>query len=272
MTMLSTSSILKLYGVPLSQPVRSVLWALLMKRTRFEFVMTVPYMDRPGMGARHDDFRNKTRARSITVPLLQDGPDVYITESAAILVYLCESRGWEADLYGKPGTLYKATIDSYLHWHHNNTRTLGRITGSYLQKHVQPLDNETEVIGKVLRRLETGWLSPSSHNNTSTHATYIAGGSGPSIADLMCYCELSQITMLGLFDKQDLQEEYPKVQSWMQRMQQLPYHDHVHAALTTLGNVKTDDLDLPLSKRLSRATKHGLKAIEDAQQDFTSKL
>ncbi|KAL7557327.1 hypothetical protein ACA910_020315 [Epithemia clementina (nom. ined.)] len=280
-TSASASRLLKLYGVPLSQPFRSVAWALLMKQTPFEVVVTVPFSDRPGVGAKHDDFRNKTRARSITVPLLQDGDDGNnnncITESAAILVYLCESRGgnW-ADLYGSPGTFYKATIDSYCHWHHTNTRSLGRAASSYFQTSMPPVENYQEAIDKILHRLDTGWLSSSNGVGSDEGANmFIAGASHPSIADLLCYCELTQITMTGLYDMVQLQENYPDLFAWMQRMQHLPYHDHVHAAIMALGNINPSTMteqerSVPFPKRLSAATKAGLKALKDAQQTFAT--
>mmetsp|Transcript_10914 Transcript_10914/g.14447 ORF Transcript_10914/g.14447 Transcript_10914/m.14447 type:complete len:292 (-) Transcript_10914:417-1292(-) len=281
-----SSSLLKLYGVPLSQPTRSVVWALLLKQLPFEFVLTVPGLDKPNIGARHESFRSKTRTRSITVPLLEVGDGACITESAAMLMYICEttrpttttttsrSNNNDLDLYGSPGTLYKATIDSYLHWHHTNTRVLGFIASSYMMPGRQsPVENNQVEIHKILKRLEKGWLS------SKNGEQYIAGGPTPSIADLLCYDEIVQVTWTGLVnidgsgsggsgDHESSPSSYPNLVAWTQRMQQLPYHDPVHAALRTLGNLKQDS-DIPHGKRLSRATKAGMEAIQQAQQhDF----
>lgn len=51
---------LQIYGVPLSQPCRAVIWACLYKRLPFELVLTNPgsrSVDRAGNpGSRHPDF------------------------------------------------------------------------------------------------------------------------------------------------------------------------------------------------------------------------
>lgn len=107
---------LRLYGVPLSQPFRSVAWAMLMKECPFEVVVTVPFMADKPLGSKHESYTSKTKARSDRVPMIQDG-SFYLVESPAILAYLCESRGW-MDLYGPPGSQRKSLIDSYMHWHH----------------------------------------------------------------------------------------------------------------------------------------------------------
>ena len=344
----------RLYGVPLSQPFRSVAWALLLLKVPFELVVTVPGQKDSSssiVGARDPQFRQKTRARSITVPLLEilppslDTPEIdstatttatttstshpqpedpntglssssssygAITESGAILMHVCEQWDTSGVWYGRSGTLYKATIDSYCHWHHTNTRTLGRLASQYFLNAKSPTTTtvnptEQEAMHKILHRLEHGWLSRTTTTSTepilSDHTTvldnkdvddlFLAGGSHPSIADLLCYCEVVQVVWTGLVlhgpsndnnnniiqnhsndTLQSLSQQYPRLGAWMQRMQQLPYHDPVHAALFHLGRIRplphnqtNDDNQVPWPKRLARANKAGIQALQEALQE-----
>jgi len=185
-----------------------------------------------------------------------------LAESPAIMSYLCESRGFQDDLYGNPGTIRKATIDSYMHWHHSSTRSLVMLVAPLLRPsktafpEVEIQERHKERAAKVLTHLETGWLNSSQD--------FIAGGNQPSIADLLCYEEIAQLSMTGLVDLM----AYPSIQAWVQRMQQVPYHAEVHAALVTLGNLAEPNAT-SMSDRLRAANKVGLGALAAAQKDFT---
>ena len=271
-TIASTRTMFKLYGVPLSQPTRSVLWPMLVKGVPFELVLTVPGMDHPKMGARHENFRSKTKARSITVPLLEDtSRNFNLTESAAILVYLCENPSTNmSDLYAAPGTTEQATINSYLHWHHTNTRTMGQIASTYLVKG-RRVESEAEQIQqqvtlhKMCKRLEEGWMSTANHSDL-----YIATESRPSIADFLCYGEVMQITETGIMQlESSLEDQYPNLAAWMERMKTIPFHDEAHASLHELGKLDMATHDAASSefqKKLGTATKKGMVAIHMAQQ------
>ena len=58
----------------------------------------------------------------------------------------------------------------------------------------------------------------------------------------------------------DLQP-YPKVCAWCARMEELPFFEEAHAALTELGDLTKAPLE---PKRLGVATKVGLKALAAA--------
>ena len=62
---------MKIYGVPFSQPVRAVLWLLLMKRQSFELVMVNPGSSGEN-GSRHPDYLKMNPAG--TIPCLLE-PD-----------------------------------------------------------------------------------------------------------------------------------------------------------------------------------------------------
>lgn len=81
---------MKLYGVPLSQPVRAVVWPCLIKRVQFSFETAVPGMS-GRIGTKGPDFRAKFPLG--TVPALLDG-DVQLSESTAIATYLADKFKW----------------------------------------------------------------------------------------------------------------------------------------------------------------------------------
>jgi glutathione S-transferase len=244
---------MKLYGVPLSQPFRSVAWTLLQHHVNFEIVLTVPGMKNK-IGTKNEIFLSKTRGRTNTVPVLEDG-NVSISESPAILSYLYERHGWDS-MYGSPGSAHKAVVDSYMHWHHRNTRNIAKLQLSKLRPDLKYVttDKDIEDVNQVLQSLEEGWLKDDG---------YIAG-SELSIADMLAYEEFSQVTMTGLLPQL---HEYPKVTAWVDRMAQVPYHDEVHTSLTTLGSLAEPN-DTPLGKRLGAATKSAMDVFKELQASF----
>jgi len=244
---------LKLYGVPLSQPFRSVAWSLLLNKTPFVAQICVPGATNK-IGSQHESFLSKTRGRTGTVPLLEDG-DLCVSESPAILKYLSESKGWTT-VYPQ-STPEQQEIDAYSHWHHSNTRNLFHLTKSYLRPELKltVTDQAKEETDNILTSLDTAWLQD---------GKFVGGTSEASMADLLAYEELIQATILGGLDV----TSYTNLSRWMSQMEQLPFHEEAHAALTTLGNV-TEPFDMPMPKRLGAATKAGMEALKEAQKSFS---
>jgi glutathione S-transferase len=170
------------------------------------------------------------------------------------MTYICERYGSDHQLLATPGSNQKALIDSYMHWHHSNTRFLARLFQTKVRPDLKSSLSEDDEsrIRDILQKIDSGWLRSS---------PYIGSSDSPSIADILAYGELSSVTMTNLLQV----DFYENIRSWMGRMTQLPYHDDVHIALTELGDL-TLDTDVPLGKRLGPATKAGLKAFADAQQ------
>ena len=106
---------LKIYGVPNSQPVRAVAWTCLMKELPFEFVMTSQNRD-----AKQPEFLASMNPRG-TIPAIDDDGTV-LWESHAILIYVCEKHGWHDLWPSEPEQ--RAKVNQYLHFHHRNTREL----------------------------------------------------------------------------------------------------------------------------------------------------
>mmetsp|Transcript_15936 Transcript_15936/g.26989 ORF Transcript_15936/g.26989 Transcript_15936/m.26989 type:complete len:254 (-) Transcript_15936:46-807(-) len=252
---------IKLYGVPLSQPFRAVAWTMLQHQIPFEIQIAVPGAT-TRVGSLAPSFVSKSRSKSGAVPLLEDGSFV-LTESPAILSYLCERNTTESTWYAPPGTERKATIDSYMHWHHTGTRALARIAAGHLRPDLALKSDKAkndQIAKRVLGSLENGWLE---------HDPYIAGPE-LSIADVLAYEEIAQAHLTGLLPQID---EFPRVLAWTQRMTQLPLYAESHTALTTLGDLSVPS-DTPLPKRLAAATKAAMQAYKQAQETYipSSKL
>ena len=251
---------LRLHGVPLSQPFRSVAWTLLQKRVPFEVSLCVP-----GSGGKRGSKGEAYLALNPlgTVPLLEDGP-VKVVESAAILQYLSSKHGW-TDLY--PASLSdRARVDAFCHWHHGGTRQLA---GGFYAPHVRP--DMAEKFGEdgiarakksgmdALNTLETAWLA----------ADPFLAGANATLADLIAYEEVAQLAP-KFGNVLTYEGTYPKVAAWLERMAALPYHDEAHVALKVMGDLAAPN-ELPMMKRLGAATKAGMEAIAAANA-ATAKL
>jgi glutathione S-transferase len=204
---------LLLYGVPVSQPTRAVLWALLMKRVPFELKFTMPRSSKPG-GALHPEYLERLHPFG-QVPCLDDDGFV-LYEAAAILCYLADRHQW-GDLY--PTDLQqRARVNQYLHFHHSNTRllTMHLFRPIILGRHDPAPDPAT--VPQVMAKLET-----------LTAKDAFLCGPAPTLADLMAYSEVGQLLphYTNLLDP----SPWPNVHRWAQRMAALPEHDAAHEGL-----------------------------------------
>ena len=81
-----------IYGVPFSQPVRAVLWLLLIKNFPFELRLINPGSSSEG-GSRHPSYLKKFPTG--TIPSLEDPKTGFVlSESHAIMCYLCNKYEW----------------------------------------------------------------------------------------------------------------------------------------------------------------------------------
>ena len=132
---------LKLYGVPLSQPFRSVAWALLQKRVPFQVAMAVPGMTGK-VGARSPDFLARVNPLGAIPAIEEEESGFVVFESPAILTYLAETRGDAfTDMYPSPGDPQaRATINAFMSWHHGGTRQLARLVQPFLRPDLGEVD------------------------------------------------------------------------------------------------------------------------------------
>eukprot|EP00035_Acanthoeca_spectabilis_P002594 m.88500 g.88500 ORF g.88500 m.88500 type:complete len:221 (-) comp11652_c0_seq1:997-1659(-) len=210
---------LKIYGIPHSQPARTVMWALAIHNVPFEVISARPGSNKPG-GTRHPDYVAKFP--TATIPAMDDG-GFTLTESVAILRYLAAKHNW-AEYY--PSELKKrAKIDFFLEWHHRNSREL---TVGLFAPIIRPdlgLAPNKSVGPRVLGALE-GFLG--------ADTTFLAGSS-PTLADLVVYGDVGQCQSkyCGLADF----EPYPNVRRWMANVESLPHFSENHKAVVQLGGV-----------------------------------
>lgn len=89
----------------------------------------------------------------------------------------------------------------------------------------------------------------------------------PSIADLLAYEDVAQLTLLGLLLESILQSDYPQIHAWLKRMEKVPFHDEIYQAMTTLDDV-TIETDVPFPKRLGAANERGIQVLMGVQSSF----
>jgi len=141
------------------------------------------------------------------VPAMVDDDGFHLSESVAIVQYLCKKHNIE-DLY--PSDLkQKARIDAFNHWQHMNLRMGGSGLFQNLLikvlsgKTVQPeeLDMAAKIMKASLNKMENVFLKD----------TPYLWSDKLSIADFFGVCELMQ-PQLGL--SMDVTKDFPKVAAW----------------------------------------------------------
>lgn len=237
--------VLVIYGVPLSQPCRAVIWACMYKELPFKLELVNPG-SRGKTGSRNPIFLAKNPTG--TIPMIEDDGFV-LWEANAILTYLAQKHGW-VDLY--PNDLQKrGIIDQYLHWHHRNAReaSVRLVAPNFRKDIVFPPGHQKQgmaIITNAMQIMEQSWLS---------RRDYIAGDS-LTLADFACYMEFGQLNarFANIFDF----EPYPKVQAWMDRMASVPLFEEANMANSILG-----DLNGGVKKEnIVNANKQSLAAIQ----------
>ena len=238
-----------LYGVPLSQPVRAVIWLLFLKRLPFEMVLINPG-SKGNSGSRNPTFLAKNPAG--TIPVLEEPDSGFVLgEAHAIMSYLCQKHGWD-DVYPSDPHA-RARVDWYLHFHHRTIRSasMGLVAPKFRKDiNIPESTIETAVaeFKRGLKALESGWLRENA---------YIVGNS-LSIADLAAYVEIGQTQscFANVFDFED----FPSVSAWLTRMRLIEGHDDVHVVLADIGDISRQDPSMDVIKN---ANKHALQVLKE---------
>jgi glutathione S-transferase len=239
--------VLKLYGVPLSQPCRAIIWTCLYKKLPFELVLTNPG-SKGSTGSRNPNYLaiNPTG----TIPAINDD-GFTLWESNAILTYLAQKHGW-ADLY--PADVQKRSlIDQYLHFHHRNSREASiRLAAPNFRKDLKFPDGHEAmgqlIVANSLKLIEETWLMS---NN------FIAADE-LTLADFACYMEFGQLS--ARFGNLVDFESYPRVQQWMKRMEEVPYFEEANMANQVIGDLN----DGVTKETIIKANKQSTAAIMGA--------
>jgi glutathione S-transferase len=226
---LTRSASIKVYGHYGSQPARSVLWLLTMHNAPFEMVKVDPIKGE----ARKPEYKN-IFPLALVPGIIDD--DFVLSEGSAILQYLCEKNGW-IDWWpcesGAAAIKRRAKINMYLSSHHSIIRPIsGDIVRPLLMEKVyqKPWDTAqrakaSESVLKRIQKFENSFLNLSGNG-------YIGGFDKPSIADLMAYTEIAQISQLKL--GVDMSSAV-NTNLWLERMQRIPGHDDVHRIMPKLA-------------------------------------
>jgi glutathione S-transferase len=249
-------STIKIFGVPFSQPVRAVLWLLLLKRQAFELVMVNPGSSGEN-GSRHPDFLKMNPAGTIPC-LLEPDTGFSLGESHAIMTYLADANGW-ADMYPTDHHA-RAKMNAYLHYHHRNIREAS--TGLIAPKIRKDL-NIPEALQQASTRNLTAALK-SLEGLYLDHQPFLFGDQA-TIADLSAYVEIGQLQpqFTNTYDFSEL----PNVTAWLARMSALPYHDALHVCLTQMGDISQEAPSMDVIRGANIA---GLKALKAAQEALTA--
>eukprot|EP01104_Vermistella_antarctica_P005875 TRINITY_DN165_c1_g1_i1.p1 TRINITY_DN165_c1_g1~~TRINITY_DN165_c1_g1_i1.p1 ORF type:complete len:411 (+),score=92.18 TRINITY_DN165_c1_g1_i1:95-1234(+) len=231
----TTAAPVDLYVDLASQPSRAVLW--------FCIATAIPHnVNIIKLGARE---QRKDSYKEINpfqkVPAMVTGSGFKVFESHAILKYLAHKHRVPEHWY--PRNLRKRTlVDRYLDWHHLNTRK--GAAGLVWNKRVARMLGVPVLVGAVeqsekdcaamLTLLNDVWLGEGKPflvdlNESAPKGTARDVGR-PSIADLLAYCELSQLRLLD-YDF----SPYANVVKWQKRVRaSVPGHDDVHSAIDTM--------------------------------------
>jgi len=238
-----------IYGVPFSQPVRAVLWLLMLKKEAFELVLTNPGSSGPG-GSRHSDFLLKNPGG--TIPCLEE-PETGFTlgEAHAIMTYLAQKNAWN-DVY--PTDLrIRGRIDAFLHFHHRNFREAS--VGLVAPKVRKDLNIPETIQASAHRSLSAALKMLD--GSVLSNAQFLVGDA-MTLADLAAYVEIGQLQpeFTNVFDFSG----YPNVQRWMSDMKGVDGHDDVHVALTELGDISERAPDMEQIKQANRRALGAIKA------------
>lgn len=244
---MANSSPLILYGVPFSQPVRAVMWLMLLKRLPFEMVLINPGSTGE-TGSRNPAYLAKNPGG--TIPTIEE-PDTgfVLGEAHAILCYLCDKHGWD-DVY--PADLHaRAKVDWYLHYHHRNVRDASTgLVAPRIRKDLNIPEATQQAaratLTNALRVLEDGWLADS---------RFLAGAA-PTIADLAAYVEIGQLQP-GFTNVYDF-GPFANVRRWMEDVKQIGEHDTVHVVLAEIGDISVEP---PTMDTIRNANKNALRAL-----------
>lgn len=246
---------LKLYGVPNSQPVRAVVWTCLMKKLPFEFVMTSQNKD-----AKAPEYLASVNPRG-TIPAIDDD-GVVLWESHAILIYLCEKHGW-TDIW-PADVVERAEVNQYLHFHHRNTREIvvqwsralwPSVFGvddpdeKWLKRNTFPgMENNAWIVDQALQIIES----------MLTSRAFLAGDA-VTLADISAYEELGQ-NQAKYANCTDF-DAYPGIRRWLAAMEALPMHAEAHEIWRLIGDVNKVSGGM---STIAAANKAAARIIQDA--------
>ena len=238
-----------IHGVPFSQPVRAVIWLLLMKEQPFKLNMINPG-SKGASGSRSTEFLAKNPGG--TIPTLEETDTGFtLGEANAIMTYLSRKHGW-TDVYPQDNQT-RAQVEWYLHYHHRNVRDAS--TGLVAPMVRKDLNIPELMQQSALRNLQNA-LKTLENGQLSKHR-YIVGDN-VTLADLAAYVEIGQLKpeFTNLFDFSD----YPLIQRWLNDMAAVKGHDASHVVMKEMGDISRE---APTMERIINANKLAMAALKN---------
>ena len=140
------------------------------------------------------------------IPAIDDN-GFLLSESHAILTYLCQTRNVADHLYPKD-LKKRALIDMYLHWHHANTRRCEYLFQTLTPEIHPECTTTTEIeeknVHNCFKYIEDFYLS---------ERKFISNQEELSIADISCASEIIGLKLAG-FDY----TPYPVIRDWLKKV------------------------------------------------------
>ncbi|GKB29155.1 glutathione S-transferase T1-like protein [Tanacetum coccineum] len=165
------------------------------------------------------------------LPAIVDG-GFKLFESHAILIYLSCAYPDIASHWYPTDILKRSKIHSVLDWHHTNLRrgTVGLVFNTIvgplkgLPPNPEAAKDGEKLLVKSLSKLENFWLED---------GPFLVGSSQPSIADISLVCEIMQLELLSMKDRDRILSPYKKVVQWIEGTKgaTTPHFDEVHGVL-----------------------------------------
>ena len=242
------NSSIRLYGVPLSQPVHAVMWLMLYKRLPFEMVLINPG-SKGDTGSRNPAYLAKNPGG--TIPMIEE-PDTgfVLAEAHPVMCYLSNVHGW-GDVYPTDHKA-RAKVDWYLHYHHRTIREASvGLVAPKIRKDLNIPESMQQAaratLTRALQALETGWL-PSSR--------FLAGQT-LTLADFAAYVEIGQLqsNFTNVYDF----APFANVRRWLDEMKQVAGHDAVHLVLAEIGDISVEP---PTMETIREANKKALRSLK----------
>ncbi|XP_061163342.1 glutathione S-transferase theta-1-like [Saccostrea echinata] len=198
---------LKLYYDLMSQPSRALY--MFVKKNRIPFEDKALALRR---GEHKQEAYKKINPLQL-VPAIDDGGFI-LTESVAILQYLCSKYDLPEHWYPRKDLKAQAKVNEYLNWQHANTR----MNCAMVFRHLVVIPRETkkpvdwEQVNLMKKRVS--YVVDHLDKSFLRDKPYLCGNE-VSVADLLCICELMQ---LNAVHEEQLYESNPNIKAWSDRV------------------------------------------------------
>ncbi|KAH8400718.1 hypothetical protein KR009_000527 [Drosophila setifemur] len=196
-----------LYGLDVSAPVRSCQLTLRALELDYEF----QEVDLLAGDHRKEEFLQKNPQH--TIPLLDDNGTL-IWDSHAIVCYLVDKYANSDELYPKD-LVRRAQVNQRLYFDASALfMALRDICAPYFDNDV------TEISQEKADNVRDGY----GHLETFLGDNPYLNGDAPTVGDFCCAATASSLPAFIELDA----EKYPKVNAWLERLQELPYYEEAN--------------------------------------------